>query len=72
MSDNACNACWREAKRESDLCLECQTEYHQYLQMRELRLIAEQSRTEYVSVIRSEAGLDHPDDGYDDFEEAPF
>jgi hypothetical protein len=64
VSDNTCNACWREAKRESDLCLECQTEYHRYLQMRELRLIAERDRDEWVSVMRDSVD--------DDLEGAPF
>ena len=63
-SDNPCNACWREAKRESDRGLECQNEYHRYLFMREMRQMGEQSREEWVSVMRDSVD--------DDLEGAPF
>ena len=66
--------CCKTARSDQDLCQNCQNEYHQWLLFRELNRREEQSRTEWVSVMRSEAGLDHPDDGYEDvdLEGAPF
>ena len=69
--DQPCQCC-KTARSDQDLCQNCQNEYHQWLMFRELNEREQDTRTEYVSVMRSEAGLDHPDDGYDNFEEAPF
>ena len=66
--------CCKTARTDQDLCQNCQNEYHQWLMFRELNEREQETRAEYVSVIRSEAGLDHPDDGYEDvdLEGAPF
>ena len=69
--DQPCQCC-KTAWSDQDLCQNCQNEYHQWLMFRELNEREQDTRTEYVSVIRSEAGLDHPDDGYEDVEGAPF
>ena len=64
--------CCLTAKTDDDLCENCHQEYHAWLVWRDLWERDQVSRLEYVSVIRSEAGLDHPDDGYEDVEGAPF